>query len=318
MNNSGTSTEKSGITAEAIRGVWSDADSHNYCGEIPKPESIRDLVRKYTEIAFPQLANRSGLSNLGSKDPAAPCDLEQRLSRLHSQLVALNCWALAQPDRAHGRLESIAAESRAAVLADRIIAGIPATIRVLQSDINAAMNGDPACRSREEVLICYPGFRAILVHRLAHQMYLLESPLAARVLAEWVHGETGIDIHPGATIGNNFFIDHGTGVVIGETCVVGNRVRVYQGVTLGAVNFPRLPTGELVRDTRRHPTIGDDVVIYANASVLGGETVIGDRCLIGSSVWLTESVAADTRVVMEKPRLRVRAKNADGTADYQI
>jgi len=317
MNDSVSSSPIS-CAAEAIRSVWSDADSHNYCGQIPGTGLIHELVQLYTGIAFPQLATRSGLSELGSLDPESPADLEQRLNRLHSLLTALNCWALAQPDRAHGRLDPSEAESRAASLADNVVAELPRTIRTLQSDIDAAMDGDPACRSREEVLICYPGFRAILVHRLAHQMYLQDSPLAARVLAEWVHGETGIDIHPGATIGTHFFVDHGTGVVIGETCVVGNRVRIYQGVTLGAVNFPRHPSGELVRDSRRHPTIGNDVVIYANASILGGETVIGDRCLIGSSVWLTESVPDDTRVVMEKPRLRVRAKNVDGTPDYQI
>ncbi len=301
-------------TLNAIRDAWKPADRGAHCGQIPDAAFVNRMVSLFSTIAFPQLATAN---TIDSDDDG----LVARLGQFRAATEELNCWALVQPDRVTGRMQNDQARSLATDIADNLVASIPELIRILQTDLDAAMDGDPASRSREEILICYPGFRAILVHRLAHRLYSLRSWMAARLLAEWVHGETGIDIHPGATIGHHFFVDHGTGVVIGETCRVGNRVRIYQGVTLGALNFPRLPSGELVRDTRRHPTIGDDVVIYANASILGGETVIGDRCLIGSSVWLTESVPSDTRVAMEKPRLRMRGKQdtfANNPLDYQI
>ena len=176
----------------------------------------------------------------------------------------------------------------------------------LLTDVKAAYVGDPACKNYDEVILCYPGLSAITVHRLAHELYKLNVPFIPRMMAEWVHGETGVDIHPGATIGNHFFIDHGTGVVIGETCIIGEHVKIYQGVTLGALSFPQDEMGQLVRDSKRHPTIEDNVVIYANATVLGGNTVVGQDSVIGSSVWLTESVAPSTTVAMEKPKLKIR------------
>lgn len=176
----------------------------------------------------------------------------------------------------------------------------------LLTDVKAAYLGDPACKNHDEVILCYPGLNAITVHRLAHELYKLNVPFIPRMMAEWVHGETGVDIHPGATIGNHFFIDHGTGVVIGETCIIGEHVKIYQGVTLGALSFPQDEMGQLVRDSKRHPTIQDNVVIYANATVLGGKTVVGRDSVVGSSVWLTESVAPSTTVTMEKPKLKIR------------
>jgi serine O-acetyltransferase len=155
---------------------------------------------------------------------------------------------------------------------------------------------------------------------LAHILYQLEVPLIPRMMTEWAHSKTGIDIHPGATIGKHFFIDHGTGVVIGETCEIGEHVKLYQGVTLGALSFQTDSDGNLVRGTKRHPTIEDHVVIYANATVLGGMTVVGHDSVIGSSVWLTRSVAPHSTVVLEKPKLRIRAENEELHADpnYQI
>lgn len=313
-------------TIPEIRAAWMSSDTRAQCGRIPDSQFIHRLVQLYTTICFPQVSE--GFSVPASTlAPPLPGDqtesdgLENRVEQLRQTLASLIGWSLTQPDRTREVPDSRAAGREAQQIAQAVIERIPHTIRILQTDLDAAMNGDPACRSREEVLICYPGFRAILVYRIAHQLYTQDAKLAARVLAEWVHGQTGIDIHPGATIGHHFFIDHGTGVVIGETCQVGNHVRLYQGVTLGALNFPRLPSGELVRDNKRHPTIGDGVVIYANAAVLGGETVIGDRSLIGSSVWLTESVPPETRVVMEKPRLKMRSKQnpaAGFVPDYQI
>jgi serine O-acetyltransferase len=156
-----------------------------------------------------------------------------------------------------------------------------------------------------------------LVHRLAHELYQLQCRLAARVLAEWAHGTTGIDIHPGATIGDSFFIDHGTGVVIGETCVVGNHVKIYQGVTLGALSFTHDASGKVIREAKRHPTIEDHVVIYAGATVLGGGTVVGHHSVIGGSVWLTTSIAPFSTVICDKPRLKIRSQTAsEGGGDF--
>jgi serine O-acetyltransferase len=161
-----------------------------------------------------------------------------------------------------------------------------------------------------------------MVYRLAHLLHELAIPFIPRMMTEWAHSRTGIDIHPGATIGRYFFIDHGTGVVIGETCNIGERVKLYQGVTLGALSFPTDEDGQLVRGQKRHPTIEDGVVIYANATVLGGRTVVGHDSVIGSSVWLTSSVAPHTTVVLEKPKLRMRAEDTPDDmrpeVNYQI
>ncbi len=170
----------------------------------------------------------------------------------------------------------------------------------------------------DEVIFCYPGLEAVTIHRLAHLLHRLEVPLIPRMMAEWAHSRTGIDIHPGAAIGDHFFIDHGTGVVIGETCEIGSRVKLYQGVTLGALSFQTDADGHLVRGTKRHPTIGDRVVVYANATILGGTTVIGHDSVIGSNVWLTRSVEPRTTVVLERPRLRMRGEAPEPSNDWQI
>ena len=195
---------------------------------------------------------------------------------------------------------------------------IPEIRRVLATDVQAAYDGDPAVRTLDEIIFCYPGLEAVTIHRLAHILHRLEVPLIPRMMAEWAHARTGIDIHPGATIGDHFFIDHGTGVVIGETCEIGSRVKLYQGVTLGALSFPTDADGHLVRGTKRHPTIEDRVVIYANATVLGGSTRIGRDSVIGSNVWLTRSVDPGTTVVLERPKLRIRGEFPEPSADWQI
>jgi serine O-acetyltransferase len=178
----------------------------------------------------------------------------------------------------------------------------------LAADVQAAYDGDPACKSLDEVIFCYPGLEAITVYRLAHLLYELDIPFIPRMMTEWAHSRTGIDIHPGATIGEYFFIDHGTGVVIGETTHIGDHVKLYQGVTLGALSFATDGEGNLVRGHKRHPTLEDRVVVYANATILGGNTVVGHDAVIGSSVWLTQSVAPNTTVVLEKPKLKMRSE----------
>ena len=176
---------------------------------------------------------------------------------------------------------------------------------MLATDVEAAYEGDPAATSFDEIIFSYPSIYAVMVYRLAHVLYKMRVPLIPRIMTEHAHHRTGIDIHPGTEIGTHFFIDHGTGVVIGGTAVIGNHVKLYQGVTLGAFSFDKDASGELVRNTKRHPTIEDDVVIYAGATILGGETVIGRGSVIGGNVWLTHSVPPGTRVLQDSPNLRI-------------
>ena len=178
---------------------------------------------------------------------------------------------------------------------------IPDVRAVLETDLEAAFQGDPAAKYRDEIILSYPGMFAITVNRLAHELFLLEVPLIPRIMTEYAHSITGIDIHPGATIGKYFFIDHGTGVVVGETTIIGDRVKIYQGVTLGALSTRG---GQKLRDVRRHPTIEDDVTIYSGASILGGENVVGKNSVIGSNVFITSSIPADTKVSMKDQDLR--------------
>ncbi|MCA9056721.1 MAG: serine acetyltransferase, partial [Planctomycetaceae bacterium] len=202
-------------------------------------------------------------------------------------------------------------EAKGQAMAIALLERIPDLRRILATDVQAAYDGDPACQTTDEVVFCYPGIEAITVYRIAHELVRLDVPFIPRMMSEWAHKETGIDIHPGATIGNYFFIDHGTGVVVGETCEIGDHVKLYQGVTLGALSFKTDDDGTLIRGQKRHPTIEDGVVVYANATILGGRTVIGHDSVIGSSVWITKSVSPRTTVVLEQPSLRVRGGEKD-------
>lgn len=176
-----------------------------------------------------------------------------------------------------------------------LIEEIPEIRRLIQLDTIAGFNGDPAAKSPEEVILSYPGLEAILVHRIAYFLHINGVPIIPRIMSEHVHGKTGIDIHPGAKIGESFFIDHGTGVVIGETCIIGNNVKLYQGVTLGALSVQKD-----LQDKKRHPTIEDNVTIYANATILGGNTVIGKGCIIGGNTWITKSIEAGSTITQGK------------------
>ena len=186
---------------------------------------------------------------------------------------------------------------------------LPRIRRMLAKDIQAAYDGDPAAHCIDEIILSYPAAYAITAYRVAHELHVAGVPLLPRMLTELAHSRTGIDIHPGAEIGERFFIDHGTGVVIGETTVIGNQVKLYQGVTLGALSFPKDETGRLIRGRKRHPTIEDNVVIYAGATILGGETIIGEGSVVGGNVWLTESVPPGSRVAQAKPKPRFLAPN---------
>ncbi|HOK66856.1 MAG TPA: hypothetical protein PLV55_08580 [Anaerohalosphaeraceae bacterium] len=183
---------------------------------------------------------------------------------------------------------------------DRLLTRLPEIRNILKTDVQAAYDGDPAAQSLEEIVISYPFITAISAHRIAHELYQMQIPLIPRIISEWAHSRTGIDIHPGATIGKRFFIDHGTGVVIGETSIIGENVKLYQGVTLGALSFPKDERGRLIRGRKRHPTLEDDVTVYAEATILGDIT-IGRGAVIGGNVWIRESVPPGTIVMVAKP-----------------
>ena len=207
-------------------------------------------------------------------------------------------------------------------LTDTLLERIPETRDALALDVEAAYEGDPAAENGDEIVFAYPGLIAITVHRYAHLLYDMEIPLIPRAMAEWAHRKTGIDLHPGARIGRRFFIDHGTGVVIGETTEIGDNVKVYQSVTLGALSFLKDERGKMVRGYKRHPTVRDNVTIYANATVLGGDTILGEGCTIGGSTFVTSSVPPGCTVMNAPPELRVRPpkkRAADGPAhDFSI
>lgn len=189
-------------------------------------------------------------------------------------------------------------EAEAARQATVLIDSLPQILEVLKTDVTAGYEGDPAAKSEDEIILTYPAFKAICIYRCAHRLYEMKIPLVPRMMTEYAHRITGIDIHPGATIGRYFFIDHGTGVVIGETTTIGDHVKLYQHVTLGAKSFEVGEDGVLIKGIKRHPDIGNRVVIYAGATILGGDTVIGDDCVIGGNVWLTRSVPAGETVTI--------------------
>ena len=236
---------------------------------------FREHAEKLTDLLIQSMFSRHGRTGVTRRD-----SLSEAVWHLDTCLV-------------HLELERRKAEEVIVVLLN----SLPEVRRLLQTDLQAAYAGDPAARSLDEVILCYPAFTAISTYRLAHILYLEGVPLLPRVMTEYAHRLTGIDIHPGATIGESFFIDHGTGVVIGETTTIGKNVKLYQHVTLGAKSFAIGEDGTLVKGIKRHPDIGDRVVVYSGATILGGQTHIGKDCVIGGSVWLTHSVPAGKMVL---------------------
>ncbi|MBR3392117.1 MAG: serine acetyltransferase [Firmicutes bacterium] len=204
---------------------------------------------------------------------------------------------------------------QADIKAAELIQALPDILDVLRTDIQAAYEGDPAATSTDEVILTYPAFKAISIYRIAHKLYQMKVPILPRVMTEYAHQLTGIDIHPGATIGRYFFIDHGTGVVIGETTTIGEHVKLYQHVTLGAKSFALAEDGTPVKGVKRHPDIGDYVVIYAGATILGGNTVIGDHCVVGGNVWLTHSLPPGETVTV---RIQQNSRNSEDYIEYII
>ncbi|MFP6751932.1 MAG: serine acetyltransferase [Pirellulaceae bacterium] len=304
--------ELPGIT-ESIVETYQSVGTINHLDHSPLPryEEVITALDDMREILFPGYRRREGLhlGNVGYY-------IGDLIDGLHDRLIIQISRAMAHESRVRGEQndESDPAaghEARAQEITLELLSRIPDMRRLLATDVQAAYDGDPACQNLDEVIFCYPGLEAVTVYRIAHELYKLEVPFIPRMLCEWAHKETGIDIHPGATIGDHFFIDHGTGVVIGETTEIGSHVKIYQGVTLGALSFPTDADGNIIRTMKRHPTIEDRVVIYASATILGGKTVIGHDSVVGSSVWLTRSVDPHTTVMLEKPSLRMRNEVPD-------
>ena len=265
-------------TVEALGAVSTDeALRRAHTCPPPDRQEVVKVIHELQALLFP-LVYRREYPNMADETL-----LSQALYRLRDQLAAALRFRMEAGEDAE-----TAAEGICAAFADRL----PEVKRLLLLDVEALYEGDPAAVSREEVMISYPGFRAITIFRIAHELYLLRAPLIPRIMTEYAHERTGIDIHPGATVGEYFFIDHGTGIVVGETTTIGDHVKLYQGVTLGAKSFELDENGNPVKNIKRHPDIGNHVVIYANATILGGDTVIGDHCVIGGNTWLTRSVAA--------------------------
>ncbi|MDR3129995.1 MAG: serine acetyltransferase [Treponema sp.] len=258
---------------------------------LPSRESIEDILRGLSELMFPGFRENAGLDKDNLKLITG-----ERVHHIARELIGEVEKSIVFSVRQGGRQSGLSCgnggcHAAAELIVDSFFDELPRTRRDLILDMKAAFHGDPAARSEEEVILSYPGFEAITVHRLAHFFWKCQVPLIPRMMSELVHSRTGIDIHPGAEIGESFFIDHGTGVVIGETTVIGRDVKLYQGVTLGALSVKK----ELA-DKKRHPTIEDGVTIYSGATILGGETIIGRNSIIGGNVWITHPVPPDSTV----------------------
>ena len=266
---------------------------------IPAEGFVADIIDMFRELLFPGYFSREKLDPVNLR-----YNLGQTISKLFDLLADLITHNI-RHDCLRFHLSCSGCEAQGHSIALEVMDAIPDIRQVLASDVRAAFEGDPAAKSHDEIIFSYPGLYAISVHRVAHKLFKLGVPMLPRIMSEHAHGITGIDIHPGATIGGRFVIDHGTGVVIGETTEIGHNVRIYQGVTLGALSLPK-NAGEKLRGQKRHPTIEDDVIIYSGATVLGGNTRIGARSVVGGNVWLTESIPPDTTVMMEMPRLIIK------------
>jgi serine O-acetyltransferase len=300
-----------GITEEIVR-TYAPCSPLNHLGHsaLPSRHDVIEIVSDLYEVLFPGFGRRQNLhhANVGYHVGDLVDSLNDRLAdQVARALNRRHCEETNSPATA---IDPVQAASRARSYTLDFLASIPDIRAILVEDVQAAFDGDPAAKGFDEIIFCYPGIYAIAVFRLAHRLRQIGVPLIPRMMTEHAHSRTGIDIHPGATIGHRFFIDHGTGVVIGETTQIGCDVKLYQGVTLGALSFPKDDDGEIIRDRKRHPTIEDHVVIYANATILGGATVIGHHSVIGSSVWITRSVEPHTTVTIENPALRFRGPAA--------
>lgn len=295
------------VLSEIVDGLMESYSDHAYLTNLqgmplPSMDCVEALTKSLENLLYPGLVecihpNILGLRYVvGNRIVEAFDQLRDIIVTCLKYAVSIEAPRFRFPDFG-------APEDAAKQITLSFFRALPKIRAILHEDLKAAYRGDPAAKSYSEIILSYPGMRALGIHRLAHELHGARVPILPRMMSELMHSRTGIDIHPGASIGRGFFIDHGTGVVIGETSVIGERVKLYQGVTLGALSIPDPDTQMPVK---RHPTLEDDVTVYAGATILGGETVIGARSVIGSSVWITRSVAPDTKVLFQPPELRFK------------
>jgi len=292
----------------ALEARLTDASMWEY--RLPSKDEVATFCRSYLDALFPLYFAKEEVNNPDAAGFLAQLDLQLAEQIVYAMRFDLNCCGKPVP----ANLSETASH-----LVETLHAKLPRLAQLLGTDLQAALKNDPAASGFEEILLSYPGVEAITVQRLAHELYLLKIPYLPRMMTEVGHSRTGIDIHPGATIGESFFIDHGTGVVIGETATVGNHVTLYHGVTLGAFNpTSRRDGGELMRglENKRHPDIEDHVTIYPGATILGGDTRVGHHSIIGGNVWLTRSVAPYSRVTVKDPELLIRSKTQESDKDW--
>jgi serine O-acetyltransferase len=289
--------------------TYSETGGINYldaAATLPSRLAIEAACADLMSLMFPGFRSEALVS---SEDLAKTT--RTRIRNLQARLKNEFCRSLGKipPDET--------TEKRADDILNCFMLELPRVRKMLWKDIDAAYEGDPAAQSYEEIILAYPALEAIAIQRMAHELYLKELPLIPRIMTEWAHSRTGIDIHPGAKIGSHFFIDHGTGVVIGETCEIGSRVKLYHGVTLGARSFQKDEHGKIKKGGKRHPKVEDDVTIYPNSTVLGGKTVIGARSTIGGNVFLVQSVPPDSLVYYEEKQLRIVPKKPRKTTEQR-
>ena len=278
--------------AEAMAQNMAGSEMPLYGAELRLPDrkAVIALIKEIRRLMFPAYFGDTSLMTMAPQDYAALL-----LDRIEKNLRAQIALALPQEDA-----------GKAAGIAREFIDCLPQIQSTLLKDLDATFDGDPAAQDKNEIIFAYPGLFAIFVYRIAHELYLRKVPMIPRIMTEYAHSRTGIDINPGATIGEYFFIDHGTGIVVGETTLIGRHVKLYQGVTLGALS-PR--AGHASLPGKRHPTVEDNVTIYSGASILGGETVIGENTVVGGNAFLTEAVEANTRVVIQAPETIFKNKS---------
>ena len=298
--------KKALLDSYALGGGINHLDGAN----LPSQDKVVELARDLMHLLFPGFFEDSGLTQA-----EAPAWLDQLLAKIEKRLSPEieKCLRYAKDADAKAKAKKLTAD---------FLSSLPEVRRVVQTDVAAAYTGDPAARSLDEIILAYPCVLAISLQRLAHVLYAQKVPLLPRMLTEYAHERTGIDIHPGAHIGEHFFIDHGTGVVVGETAIIGRHVKIYQGVTLGAKSFETDASGVPIKGVKRHPEIGDRVTIYAHATILGGDTVIGAHSVVGASVWLMDSIPPHSVAYYKDTSLIVRPRKAhelvlDG-ADWSI
>jgi serine O-acetyltransferase len=289
-----------GLVAGVLESYRSDSRAHHIGKRfLPSRDEIVEIIELFLQLFYPGYYGRQGLTqeNIEYHVGELIMALRDKLDRQIEQCLchAAECGLIYEP-----------CTDTAKQMSREILSRIPKLRSLIIDDVQAAFDGDPAATNLHEVILAYPGLLAVTVYRVAHELHIIGVPLLPRIMTEWAHSRTGADIHPGAWVGKSFFIDHATGVVVGETTRIGAHVKLYQGVTLGAISHPRDADGRVIRNTKRHPTVDDSVTVYANATVLGGDTVLGEASTVGGSVFLTRSIPPGSRVAMKPPELSVR------------